>query len=344
MATISDVAKLANVSVGTVSNVLNNYPGVKDETRRRVLEAIEALDYYPLAAARSMKTQRTNTIGYICATARDEHGQFVPDPFTGSLIESLALAAIKSQIGLTYWMTPAGDAEIDLYQTIVKEQRTDGLIIVEPVIDDPRLAYLDERGFPYVLLGYPEQPASQNWVEVDSVYVMKTAVEHLAALGHKRIGYLSPPDGILLTRVRWDAFCRAMQQAELTIDETLVYEGNFREQSGLLGAQYLLDLPDPPTAIIAANDRMAFGAMNALQSRGLTIGKDISIIGVDDITLAAHTVPPLTTFRQPMNEVCDNLFNLLMRVINGEAVENLAGRLIKPEFKVRQTTGPAPVV
>lgn len=339
MPTIRDVARYAKVSVGTVSNVLNGSTLVKSETRERVLEAIAALDYHPTAAARSLNTQRTNTIGLIRSEIRLPNDAIESDPVVLDLIDGITSEATRSSIGLTFWTVPAGDGEMQLYKQLVTSRQIDGLIVFALRENDPRVAYLTEQNFPFVVFGRFQSEKGQNWIDVDGEVGIELAVKHLADLGHRRIAYLSPPHEQYLTQLRWDGFVNGMGQANLPIDRSLVFEGDFSEQSGQLGTHYLLDQYDPPTAIICSNDRMAFGAMRAIQARGLVVGQDVSVVGFDDIPLARYSNPPLTTINQPTHEIGKALYNLLMKIINQEPLEYIGGRLIKPELVVRQSTG-----
>ncbi|MBX3065790.1 MAG: LacI family DNA-binding transcriptional regulator [Anaerolineae bacterium] len=339
MPTIRDVARFANVSTGTVSNVLNGSPLVKEETRRRVMAAIEELNFHPKAAARSLSTQRTNTIGMIRTELRPHSHRIETDPMVLDLIDGIAEAAIDSSIGLTFWTIPVGPRETELYKRLVSSRQIDGLILFALRQNDPRIAYLQEQGFPFVSFGRLDPQEGDNWIDVDGAAGIEAAIQHLVELGHRRIGYLSPPNEQYLTRQRWDGFVRGMSAANLPIQRSLVYEGDFSEQSGQLGTHYFLDLAQPPTAIICNNDRMAFGAMRAIQARGLTVGKDISVIGFDDIPLARYSHPPLTTLSQPIHDIGNALFNLLVSLINHESLESFGGKLLKPELQIRQSTG-----
>ncbi len=342
MTTIRDIAKRANVSVGTVSNVLNNYVGVKEETRRKVLDAIEALDYHPNAAARTLNTQRTNTIGFIRIATPGKNRRFDADPFVFDLIEGLANAAAEQQYGLTYWAAPPGAAQMELYRAATTERRVDGLIVLGLSHNDPRINYLREQSFPFVAFGRPDPLTFNTWVDVDCEHGFGTVVQYLAGLGHTRIGYLAPPNNMILTQHRWLSFSNAMDAVGLRINGHLVYGGDFSEQSGQLGTHHLLDFPQPPTAILCGNDRMAIGAMRAVQARGLVVGRDVSVVGFDDISLASYTSPLLTTLRQPTLEISKLLFERVLRVINDEEGTNDSGVLIKPELVIRQSTGPVP--
>lgn len=339
MPTIRDVARHAKVSVGTVSNVLNDSSLVKEETRDRVLSAIAELGFHPTAAARSLSTQRTNTIGMIRTELRPQGKRIESDPMTLDLIDGIASAATEKSIGLTFWTIPIGQREMDLYRRVVSSRQVDGLILFALRENDPRITYLKKHGFPFVIFGRLPPQEGDNWIDVDGEAGIATVVNHLAELGHTRIGYLSPPHEQFLTTLRWNGYVEAMKRANLPLDMSLVYEGDFSEKSGQLGAHTFLDLSNPPTAIICSNDRMAFGAMRAVQARGLVVGQDVSVVGFDDIPLARYSHPPLTTMRQPFHEIGAALFNLLVSRIQPDPTTLPGGMLFTPELQVRQSTG-----
>jgi LacI family transcriptional regulator len=342
MATIRDVAQYAKVSVGTVSNVLNGSSLVKEETRQRVLAAIQVLEFHPTAAARSLSTQRTNTIGMIRSELRPQQNRVETDPIVLDLIDGITNAAMESSIGLTFWTIPVGWREMELYKRLVNSRQIDGLILFALRENDPRIAFLQEQSFPFVTFGRLDPQESTNWVDLDSAYGIELAVHHLIELGHRHIGYISPPHEQYLARQRWEGFVRGMNAANLPLDPLLTYEGDFSEKSGQLGTHFFLDQPQPPTAIVCNNDRMAFGAIRAIQARGLVVGRDVSVVGFDDIPLARYSHPALTTLSQPIQEIGKALFNLLSVQINREAVDGLGAKLFMPELFVRQTTGSPP--
>lgn len=338
MATIRDVARYANVSVGTVSNVLNGSPLVKDETRKRVIEAIEALSFHPAAAARSLSTKRTNTIGMVRTELRPYNTKIEFDPVVLDLISGVTTEAIDSGVGLTFWTIPVGAQETALYRRLVSARQVDGLILFAPREHDPRITYLMEREFPFVVFGRNSSQRDFHWIDVDGAYGIRLAVDHLVERGHQRIGYIGPPSEQSLAEQRWLGFTQGMSAHGLPIDGELIFEGDFTERSGQLGAHHLLEQPQPPTAILCNNDRMAFGAMREAQSHGKVVGRDVAIIGFDDIPLARYTHPALTTIQQPVQEIGSLLFRLLQAVIEGEPTEEWSGRLIKPTLQVRQST------
>lgn len=342
MATIRDVARYAKVSVGTVSNVLNDSPLVKDETRQRVLEAIEQLNFHPAAAARSLSTNRTNTIGMVRTELRPYNTKIEFDPVVQDLINGITTEAIDSGIGLTFWTIPVGAKEMALHRRLIAARQVDGLILFAPRENDPRIAYMLQHEFPFVVFGRNSSQRGFHWIDVDGAHGIHLAVRHLAGLGHERIGYISPPSEQSLAQQRWEGFVRGMADVNLSIDGDLIFEGDFTERTGQSGAHTLLDQPNPPTAILCNNDRMAFGAMREIQSRGLTVGRDISVIGFDDAPMARYSHPALTTIHQPVQEIGHLLFQLLQAVINGKPTASLSGKLIEPTLQVRQTTQPPP--
>lgn len=342
MPTIRDVARYAKVSVGTVSNVLNGSSLVKDETRERVLRAIQELDFHPVAAARSLSSQRTNTIGMIRTELRPLNNRIESDPATLDLMDGITSAAADKSIGVTLWQIPVGEREMSLYRRLVSSRQVDGFILFALRENDPRIVYLQEQEFPFVVFGRLQTEEGDHWIDVDGATGIEMAVQHLVELGHRRIGYLTPPNEQHLTRFRWDGFESGMTKANLTIDPQLIYEGDFSEKSGQRGTHELLDLSNPPTGIICSNDRMAFGAMRAIQARGLVVGKDISVVGFDDLPLAHYSNPPLTTLSQPFHEIGKMLFKLLMSRISPTAKPMSGGIMLKPMLQVRQSTGSPP--
>jgi LacI family transcriptional regulator len=324
-----------------VSNVLNGNSIVREATRKRVLEAIDKLGYYPSAAARSLSSQRTNTIGLVRTELRPQEDHIEPDPFVTNLIEGISAAAVDSGTGLSFWTIPVGDKETELYHKLVKGRQIDGLIVFALRKDDPRIRYLLREGFPFVVFGHGGDDAFKlNWIDVDSAYGVELATNHLVALGHRQIGYLAPPTEQYLAQQRWVGFENSMRAQQLEIRPDHVYEGDFTEQSGQVGTQYLLDRPERPTAIICANDRMAFGAIRAIQSYGLKVGHDVSVVGFDDITLARYSQPSLTTVHQPIRQIAMELFDLLQIVMAEEPVRKPSGNMIKPTLSIRESSGP----
>ena len=226
---------------------------------------------------------------------------------------------------------------MELYRRLVLSRQIDGLILFATRQHDPRISFLEQEGFPFVVFGRTNAIDGSNWIDVDGTYGIEIAVTHLGELGHRRIAYLSPPGEQYLAEQRWQGFVRGMKKIGAEIEMKLVSESDFTEYSGEAEVDRLLDLE--PTAIICNNDRTAFGAMRAIQKWGYTVGQDVSVTGFDDISLARYWQPSLTTLRQPIREIGQKLFHLLQAMINGESTTEIGAQLIKPELCVRDSTG-----
>lgn len=338
--TIRDIARRAGVSVGSVSNYLNNPEKVGRQTREAIRLAIEQLGYHPKAAARSLRTKQTFRIGMVPVISPRENRSIEPSdlPFL-DFLSGVNTAAAERGFAVLLHAATSPAQELQIYRQLVGEGQVDGFILTATRPHDPRVEFLREERFPFVAFGRSENVADLCFVDVDGAKGMAEAVAHLARLGHRRIAYIAPPRGLMCAVHRWEGFQRAMAEHGLSVDPDLVIEGGFSERSGQITMHLLLDLPDPPTAVIAANDLCAFGAMRALRARGLVPGQDVSVIGFDDISIAAHWDPPLTTLAQPLRRIGSIATGIVIASVVGEEVERQV--LIEPQLVVRSSTGPA---
>ena len=341
MTTIRDIAQAAGVSIGTVSNVLNDPGLVAEGTREVIQRKIQELDYHPRAAARSLKSRQTRRIGLVpVISPEDNHS---PDPGDAAFLEFLAgLNTVAAESGYDILISAAVTArqELAIYERLIGEAQVDGLILMGMRPQDERLRFVTERGFPCVAYGRADSQRPYAYVDVDGEAGIAAAVHHLAELGHRRIAYITPPEGLMCTRQRWAGFERGMQAASLPIDPDYILEGGFNERSGQICTHLLMDLPQPPTAILTANDACAFGAMRVLQIRGLQTGKDVSVIGFDDVSLATHWHPSLTTIAQPFRKIGFTVMQSLFAILAQK--ETLPQTVIEPHLIVRQSTGRPP--
>lgn len=198
----------------------------------------------------------------------------------------------------------------------------------------------NRTAFLLVAFGRTETNSNFAYVDEDGAYGIRLAVDHLVSLGHKRIAYIGEPDTLFKSHQRTIGYINGLKSHNIAVDEALMFKGNFRQQSGRAGAQQLLSLPQPPTAIVAANDLMALGAINIAQEMGLAVGKDVSITGFDDIMLSAVATPSLTTIHQPAHDMGVLLCTHLVQVINGKE-PTLPQTVIQPRLVERDSTGPA---
>jgi LacI family transcriptional regulator len=329
------VARLAGVSRTTVSFVLNNVPGVKitQETRQRVLEAARELNYYPTAAARSLASGKTRRIGLILGEGQK---RLSADAFLPTFLQGVTASVHRRSYLLVLQMAedvPSHEA----YVRLIREQQVDGLIISGPRSDDPLLAELEEDQFPLILHGRLKDCAIPC-VDVDNKAGAYQAVTHLIGLGHQRVGFVSnAPLSYAGTQDRFAGYRQALTEHDLPLDDYLVGTAAFLPETGEAAMEELLALPERPTAVFAASDVVAIGVMGAIQAAGLKIPDDVAVVGFDDIFLAAHTQPPLTTVRVPAYGLGWTAAEILISLIEGE--EEVSAVTLETELVIRDSCG-----
>lgn len=335
MVTIRDVAARAGVSSTTVSHVINKTRPVSDDLSARVEAAMVELGFQPNALARSLRRKQTQTFGMI-----------VPDsanPFFAEIgrgIEDTSFAAGYSII----LCNSDGDRNRELlYLDLLVQKQVDGVLLV-PTGDHAELAArLRTRNIPVVVIDRDVSDAPIDRAHIDNVAGGCMATRYLIELGHRRIGYIGGPPHLSPVPGRGAGYLRALEEADLSIDDRLIVAGNFRDVGGYNGTQALLALPDRPTAIFAGNDLMAIGALAAARAAGIAVPAELSIVGFDDIHLAGYINPPLTTVAQPKYELGVIAAELLLaRLADPELPPQR--RLLQAHLAVRHSTAAPPSV
>ncbi|KYD10696.1 hypothetical protein B4119_2407 [Parageobacillus caldoxylosilyticus] len=312
MVKIKDVAKLANVSTATVSRVLRNADNVKEETRKRVLEAIEKLHYQPNVLGRYLRRMETETILVV-----------VPDmtnPFFSKVLRGIESVAIQNGYRVLLGDTQNNVRLEEEYLNLLHQKQVDGTIFLTARINKELMEEMS-RQFPIVLACEYLEGATIPTVSIDNISSARKATEHLIKLGHRRIAHLSGPMNIILSRDRLRGYQQAMMQYELDVEPVLIQEGDFSYESGYNLTLKLLALKNPPTAIFAANDEMAIGAIKAIRKLSLRVPDDIAVVGFDDIKIASIFEPNLTTISQPMFEIGEKAMNLLLQLMEGKKLD-----------------------
>lgn len=338
MTTIRDIASAASVSIGTVSNYLNNPQLLSEDTREKIHKKINELNFHPHAAARSLKSRQTHRIGLVPIISPEDNRS--PDPGDNAFLELLAgLNTLAAENGYDILISAATNyaQELKTYERLIGEVQVDGLVLMGIRSQDERLKLLTSKNFPFVAYGHEDSTIEYPYVDVDGATGIAKAIYYLTELGHKRIAYITPPEGLMCTQQRWEGYVRGMEESQLPIQKDYVIEGGFNEHAGQISTHRLLDLSEPPTAIITANDICAFGVMSELHMNGLQVGKDVSVIGFDDISLAKQWHPPLTTIAQPFRKIGFSLMQSLFSVISGENA--LPQTTLEPKLIIRQSTG-----
>jgi DNA-binding LacI/PurR family transcriptional regulator len=334
-----DVAQLAGVSPGVVSYVINNGPRpTSPQVRERVLRAIDELGYKPNALGRNLRHQTTNTIGYIFSDYNPRN------VFTSSYSATI-LAGIVEEVKARerYLMVyPVGIGE-DLSQ--LEQLLTSGLLdsVVVRLAQDPPdtnelLAIINEAGLPCVCIERPCDPQfSFPSVTYDDVGGAYAATRYLVAQGHRRIAHLRGDLHYPSARLRLQGYRQALIDAQVPIDEHLIYGDAWTPKAAAAGVRHFLDNPDPPTAIFAANDDFAFVAIEILREKGYRIPSDIAVIGFDDILMAQEMTPALTSVRIPLLELGRQVVNIVLRQTSNPE-ERSAGTITLPVELIRRET------
>lgn len=293
--TIVDVAAEARVSFGTVSRVINNDVHVKQETRERVLKAMQQLGFVANRQARSLAGGKSNSIGVL-----------VPDlgtGYIGEIIRGIDAELSLTNLDLILYTTHRTASKEANYVANLAKGMVDGLLLVLPRSPADFIGTLAQRNFPFVLIDHQgtgrDCPAvgATNW---QGAY---NATEYLIKLAHRRIGFITGSMDLGCAVDRLNGYRSALRTHHLPEAPELIYEGTFFQPDGFAGASAMLDLPVPPTAIFASNDVMAMGVMDAVRDRGLRVPLDVSILGFDDIPQASLVRPALTTVNQPLEKM-----------------------------------------
>jgi LacI family transcriptional regulator len=293
--TIRDVATRAGVSPTTVSHVINDTRPVSADLRSRVEAAMAELGFQPNALARSLRRKRTHTLGLI-----------VPDsanPFFAEVGRGIEDTSFASGFSVILCNSDGDPTRELLYIDLLIQKQVDGVLLVPTGKQDELAATLRTRNIPVVVIDRDVPDAPIDRAHIDNSAGAYLATRHLLELGHRRIGYIGGPPHLSPVPYRSAGYRQALHEAGIPIDEELVVDGNFRDIGGYTGAQALLALADPPTAIFAGNDLMAIGALAAAREASIDVPHNLSIMGFDDIHLAGYINPPLTTIAQPKYEL-----------------------------------------
>jgi LacI family transcriptional regulator, galactose operon repressor len=332
-ATIADVAARAGVSTATVSRVLAGLGGASPETKARVLEAARALDYRPSEVARSLKRRSTQTLGLVITD--------IENPYFPQLVRSVEDAA--RDVGYTVLLCNAADdpEREAAYLELLADRRVDGLIIAASSLGVRHGEWLSAPPIPVVLVNTAAPDVGLPAITSDNEGGGRIAAEHLLALGHRRFGYLMPPPRNVDAPARLTGVRAALAAAGLGDDALVVAQGEPLVPGGEVAALEILDRAPATTAFLAYNDLMAIGALRALRRCQRPVPASASVVGFDDVALAAYVDPPLTTISQRTEEM--GRWAVAQLTGNGSETTGAAGAIRLPvDLQVRESSGPAP--
>lgn len=330
MVSIKDVAKIAGVSIATVSRTINNKDRVNEETRERVRRAIESTGFSPNTLAQNFRRGRTNFIMVVLPS--------IGDPFFAGVVKGIQSIAQQKGYNVLFSETKMNSDE---FTSMLVSRQADGLILLATVPPSgvEILSRERHRALPIVIACEAIQPEMRHLpsVHIDNVAAAKEATRFLISHGHERIAFISGTNTSLLTKDREAGYRAAMKAAKLPIQDGWVLEGKLTIEGAIKATRNLLHHAMKPTAILCANDDMAIGALHEIRSAGLAVPDDISVIGFDDIRYSQVVNPPLTTVRQPAEEIGEKAMYRICHAIEEGVTLTAEPELVPHELVIRRS-------
>lgn len=307
MATIYDVSELAGVSLATVSRVMNNNARVSDKTKQKVTAAMEALDYRPSAIAKGLASNKSGSVGVLIS---ELHG-----PFYGMMMSAIETELRNADV---HAIIAAGHSEAAEEKEAIEfllSRKCDALVLWVESVSDKYLLELSKRSTPVFILGRKINGLAKNCITLDNHMGGYLAASHLVKMGHKKVAYISGPLWKKEAQDRLGGFKAALQEHKVKLNENLIYEGDYQESGGQEGMQYLLKQRAKFSAVFCANDEMAAGAMSAARDLGLSLPKDLSIMGFDNVKYAEYVYPKLSTINYPVGQMASMAAKWVLKTV-----------------------------
>jgi LacI family transcriptional regulator, galactose operon repressor len=329
---IRDVARHANVSIATVSRTINRIPTVDKELAKRVWKAIEGLNYYPNTQARALVSGRSRIFGLLISE--------ITNPFFPELIQGFETVAVENGYDI---MISSTNHDVGRMQTCVRrllERNVEGVAVMTFGIEAPLLDELASRDVPLVFIDVGPANPHVSTLAVNYLEGIREGVQHLAALTHREIAFISGPLVQLSCQRRKEAFLSSIEEVGIVAKPELLLEGDHTLEGGMRAAERLMKLKHLPTAVMCSNDMTAIGVLRTFANAGIRVPADVSVIGFDDIHLAEFVFPPLTTVHMSRTAIARAAFEALRAdVENREPTSQERARAIGTKLTVRQSTG-----
>jgi LacI family transcriptional regulator len=330
--TIRDVAKKLNLSITTVSRALDGYDDVAEQTRQSVIETARKLGYTPNRAARQLRRQKAETVGYILPAG----AQHFAEPFFTEFIAGLGNELATRNYDLLVSAVASEAQEREMYRRWAEGGKVDGFILNRLRLQDWRVKFLTKQPIPFATLDHSGEGRCPC-ICVDGAEAYVDLVRHLYRNGFRVFAFVGGPANLVSQAERLKWLRQATKLQDLRLNEKLIVSADLTSTGGYQRAIELLSLPDPPDAILCVNDETAFGVLHAAHKHGLEIGRDLAVAGFDGVQDAKHTEPPLTTLDIPVFDIARLLVDMLLRTIAGEVVKTPV--FVKPTLLVRPSTG-----
>lgn len=331
--TISDVARRARVSRATVSRVVNRYPHVRPRVRSAVLRAMCALGYRPDRVARSLARSETQTLGLVVAD--------ITNPFYAETARAIVETARGHGYNVILGNTDNLPRLQEEYVEVLRQRRVDGIIFGSVFLRDPLVEALVDGGYPCVMYNRRLRSGRGNYIVLDNVRASRDLTRHLLRLGHRRIGFITGLRESSTAADRLRGYREALRAARISADPRLIRPGSFKAEAAQRATRELLKLRRRPTAIVAGNDLMALGVIQAAGEMGLGVPEDLAVVGFDDIQIAAHREIQLTTMAQQKTEMGRLATSWILEIIRdpGRFARTPLQELLAPTLIVRRTCG-----
>ena len=331
---IHAVARLAKVSIATVSRTINNVATVDPKLAQRVWKAIETLGYSPNSQARALVSGRSRLLGLIISE--------ITNPFFPELIQGFEDVAVENGYEILISSTNYDPQRMETCIQRMLERKVDGVAVMTFGIEAPLLDRLAQRKIPLVFVDVSPKGPLFSTIEVDYYHGIREAVQHLAVLGHRRIGFISGPLHLHSAGERRNAFLRAVEEVGITPDPAWLREGDHTLEGGIAVMQRILGCPQLPTAIMASNDMTAIGVLHALYKTGARVPEDFSVIGFDDVNFAQFTLPPLTSVQMSRLSLARCAVMALRDHLDPQQRGAAPRYKVQTRLTVRQSTGLPP--
>ncbi len=329
--TITDIAQHLNLSVSTVSKALNGYSDVSKKTRDLVQDAARELNYHPSSAARNLRRQRTEKIGYLFSYPISTVSEYVMRLITGAM-------AAAEQAGYNLILYPLLGDSMAQSEQICRSREVDGVLLMSTEKLDKIAAMLKTESIPFVVVGQrATQPHCASYITPDNVTAGRLATQHLLDLGHRRIAYTARPILTTTSHDRFDGYCQALAALDVPYDEQLIIHTDPTMTDLPQRVQHLLTLPAPPTAIIAIHDLIAFELLEILTDMGIRVPQQMALVGSDNWRFSQTTNPPLTTIQPPLFEIGRQATEALLARIADNTHPPIQ-RTLPVELIIRQST------
>lgn len=328
--TIKEVAKEAGVATSTVSRVLSNNPKISEETKAKVNEAIERLNYKPNAIARSLANNKTKILGVVLPSEADD---LLTNPFFINAMKGMSIYAQNKNYYITYVFAKDGKNEFESIKEITNTNLIEGIILLRVNENDESIKFLNTIGFPFVAIGRPEKTEDVLWVDNDNFQAMYNVVNRLIQKGHKKIGFIGAIKTLNMSKDRLKGYKMALEVNGLNYDEELViHKQLFKENTGYAGAEELLSKHEV-TAIVTTDDLLAFGVSQLLNEKRL---EKISLVGFNNIQLSKYQTPPLASVDINADELGYYAAKLLIEKLENEDIVN-THYIVNTEFIERES-------